>query len=59
MPFDRVRAKQVLDRLAYIDSVVVPAGDPENRLRPLWEEQKDLIAEARGLLSEAILEGIE
>jgi hypothetical protein len=54
MSFDRVRAKQVLDRLAYIDSVVVPAGDPEGRLRPLWEEQKELVAEMRGLLAQAI-----
>jgi hypothetical protein len=53
MAFNQTRAIQVLDRLDYIDSVVVPAGDPENRLRPLWEEQKELLIEARGLLREA------
>jgi hypothetical protein len=56
MALDRIRAQQVLDRLAYIDSVVVPAGDPHNMLRPLWEEQKELVAEALGLLADAIAE---
>ena len=53
MAFDPMRAMQVLDRLDYIDSVVVPAGDPAGRLRPLWEEQKELLIEARELLREA------
>ena len=56
MPFDKVRAKQVLDRLTYIDSVRVPAGDPRNILHGLYEEQKELIAEARGLLAAAVEE---
>lgn len=51
---DKTRARQVLDRLDYIDSVVVPAGDPECRLRSLWEEKKELLIEARKLLREVV-----
>ena len=50
---DKTHARQVLDRLDFIDSVVVPAGDPEGRLRPLYEEKKELLTEARKLLREA------
>jgi hypothetical protein len=59
MAFNRARAKQVLDRLNYIDSVRVPSGDPQNVLRGLYEERKYLVAEARGLLAAAIEEESE